>query len=207
MGARAMQLQHMEHATPTDFASELPTDEARDGGAEIVPESAHRLRSRVTADGERRHANAALDAVRRVVRALRASNHETEKSFRLSAAQLFMLSQIALQPKQSLSDVARSTLTSPSSASEVLTKLVRRGLVSRRVSATDRRRLEFSLSEDGARLLDLAPQTVPERLVAGFVALPPEQQEALARGLGAWVASAQLSDVPATMFMEEERRT
>jgi DNA-binding MarR family transcriptional regulator len=154
----------------------------------------------------RGEANAAMDALRHVVWALRTSNASTEEKYRSSAAQLFMLSQVALQPKQSLSDVARRTLTSQSSASEVLARLVRRGFVDRHVSATDRRRIEFSTTRDGAHLLELAPGTVQQRFVSGFHALLPGHQRALAGAMNAWMVSAGMSEIPATMFMEEGRQ-
>jgi DNA-binding MarR family transcriptional regulator/nitroimidazol reductase NimA-like FMN-containing flavoprotein (pyridoxamine 5'-phosphate oxidase superfamily) len=151
---------------------------------------------------ERGGASQTMDAIRRLVRALRSSSAESERDFGLSAAQLFALRQIASQPNQSMSELAARTLTSQSSVSEVVTRLVDRGFVTRLISSRDRRRAELALTDTGQRLLDKVPETIQERLVAGFNRLTPVQQAGLASGLEAWLAEAGLNDVPATMFFE-----
>lgn len=173
-------------------------------GAVVVLSDAADASALITADAQaRREANVAMDALRRIVRALRSSNASMLEQYQLSAAQLFVLTQLALQPKQSLADVARGTLTSQSSVSEVLSRLVQRGLVDRTSSPTDRRRVDFSVTENGLRQLEHAPETLQQRLVAGFQMLTPDRRRALAEGLDAWMASAGLRQIPATMFMEE----
>jgi len=147
-------------------------------------------------------AAAVMDALRRVVRALRVFTHASEREFGLSAAQLFVLRQLAATPGQSLGELADGTRTSPSSVSEVATALVRRGLVSRAASAADRRRAEFELTAEGREVLARAPVTVQERLLAGFERMPPERRRALREGFEAWIDASGLGDVPATMFFE-----
>jgi DNA-binding MarR family transcriptional regulator/nitroimidazol reductase NimA-like FMN-containing flavoprotein (pyridoxamine 5'-phosphate oxidase superfamily) len=143
-----------------------------------------------------------MESIRRLVRALRTSSADSERHLGLSAAQLFALRQIASQPHQSMSELAKRTLTSQSSVSEVITRLVDRGFVSRETSARDRRRAELALTETGARLLARVPETIQEKLAVGFDRLTPIQQAGLAGGLEAWLAESGLSDVPATMFFE-----
>jgi DNA-binding MarR family transcriptional regulator/nitroimidazol reductase NimA-like FMN-containing flavoprotein (pyridoxamine 5'-phosphate oxidase superfamily) len=152
--------------------------------------------------GDSAGASRTMDAIRRLVRALRTSSAESERNYGLSAAQLFALRQIASQPNQSMSELAKRTLTSQSSVSEVITRLVDRGFVTREVSVRDRRRAELALTESGERLLAKVPETIQERLVAGFNRLTPIQQSGLAGGLEAWLAEAGLNQIPATMFFE-----
>lgn len=140
-------------------------------------------------------ASAAMESIRRLVRALRTSSAESERDFGLSAAQLFALRQIASQPHQSMSELAKRTLTSQSSVSEVITRLVDRGFVSREISARDRRRAELALTDTGERLLAKVPETIQEQLAAGFDRLTPIQQAGLAGGLEAWLAESGLGEV------------
>ena len=149
-------------------------------------------------------ASRTMESIRRLVRALRTSSADSERHFGLSAAQLFALRQIASQPNQSMSELAKHTLTSQSSVSEVITRLVDRGFVSREISVRDRRRAELALTDTGERLLTKVPETIQEKLVAGFNRLTPIQQAGLAGGLEAWLAESGLSEVPATMFFEPE---
>jgi len=149
-------------------------------------------------------ASGTMESIRRLVRALRTSSAESERDFGLSAAQLFALRQIASQPHQSMTDLAKRTLTSQSSVSEVITRLVGRGFVVRETSARDRRRAELALTETGERLLTKVPETIQEKLTAGFNRLTPIQQAGLAGGLEAWLAASGLGEIPATMFFESE---
>src|SRR5215831_15397476 len=83
-----------------------------------------------------------MDALRRVVRALRASARAAERRFGISGAQLFVLEKLAEAPARAVDDLAARTLTDQSSVSIVLTRLERRGLVARRQSTEDARRVE-----------------------------------------------------------------
>lgn len=148
-----------------------------------------------------------MDALRRIVRALRVFTHASEREFGLSAAQLFVLRQLSTSPGQSLNELAERARTSPSSVSEVAAALVRQGLVARRASRADRRRAEFGLTPQGRSVLADAPTTVQEQLLAGFERLAPARRRALREGLDAWIAEAGLADVPATMFFERPRKS
>jgi DNA-binding MarR family transcriptional regulator len=145
---------------------------------------------------------AVMDALRRIVRALRVFTHASERELGVSAAQLFVLRQLATAPGQSLGDLANGARTSPSSVSEVATALVRHGLVRRGASAIDRRRAEFTITPKGRDVLTRAPVTVQERLVAGFERLPPATRRALRDGFEAWIDEAGLAGVPPAMFFE-----
>src|SRR6478672_9755222 len=82
----------------------------------------------------------AMDSLRRVVHALRVATRASERAFGLSAAQLFVLRQLSVEPGQSLRDLAQRTRTTQSSISEVVARLVQRGFVTRESSKEDRRR-------------------------------------------------------------------
>jgi DNA-binding MarR family transcriptional regulator len=148
----------------------------------------------------------AMDALRRIVRALRVFTHASEREFGLSAAQLFVLRQLAATSGLSLTELASSARTSPSSVSAVATALVGRGLVARRSADADRRRAEFRLTPKGRAVLARAPVSVQELLLAGFERLAPESRQALREGLEAWLTAAGLVEVPAVMFFERAPR-
>lgn len=150
-------------------------------------------------------ATRAMEGIRRLVRAIRVSSTASERAVGLSAAQLFALRQIALRPNQSLNELAKRTLTTQSSVSEVVTRLVDQGLVERKTCTLDRRRAELALTEEGRKVLAHAPETVQERLVSGYGLLAPEQQAMLAIGLESWLSASGLNETPATMFFEPLR--
>src|SRR5690242_4975816 len=105
-----------------------------------------------------RDARAIMDALRRIVRALRQSARLTEARLGISAAQLFVLHEVATAGAESINALAERTLTDQSSVSLVVTRLERRGLVVRRDAPDDRRRTAVAATAAGRRLLGHAPE-------------------------------------------------
>jgi MarR family transcriptional regulator, lower aerobic nicotinate degradation pathway regulator len=147
-------------------------------------------------------ARAALDALRRIVQALRLSATQAERQTGLSGAQLFVLQQLAEARGQSLNDLARRTRTHQSSVSIVVTRLVSQGLVSRRRAPDDGRRLVLDLTTRGRTLLADAPATAQSRLIAGLDRLPRPALRALVAQLESLVAALGMETQPAGLFFE-----
>jgi DNA-binding MarR family transcriptional regulator len=144
-----------------------------------------------------------LDALRRIVRELRLSAREAERSAGISGAQLFVLQALASGPVASLNDLADRTLTDQSSVSVVVRRLADQKLVSRRVSPDDARRVELSLTSAGQRLLARCPEPTQARLLAALRRMAPAELTALSRGLAALVREMGIDDTEARMFFEE----
>lgn len=147
-------------------------------------------------------AGEAMDFLRRVVRALRTAEGENSIALGVTSAQLFVLREIERAGMLTVSDLARRTATAQSSVSEVLARLMRRGLITRTRSAVDHRCAEIALSAAGRELLTQAPETVQERLLIAFRRLSTNRQREVADGLSAWIGEARLGDIDATMFFE-----
>src|SRR5260221_14725566 len=94
-----------------------------------------------------------LDAIRRIVQALRESSRAAEKHAGLSGAQLFVLQALAESPGLSLNELAERTRTHQSSVSVVVTRLSRARLIERSTAPGDARRAELRLSALGRRRL------------------------------------------------------
>jgi DNA-binding MarR family transcriptional regulator len=95
----------------------------------------------------------AVDAIRRILRAVRRSARQAERELGLSGAQLFVLQQLRARPATSLNALAERTHTHQSSVSVVVSRLAERGLVIRTRAAKDSRRIELGLSAAGRALL------------------------------------------------------
>jgi DNA-binding MarR family transcriptional regulator len=143
-------------------------------------------------------AGAVLDSLRHLVRALRAAP---------SGAQLFVLHTLARgRAGRSVNELAAETLTDQSSVSVVVARLVERGLVSRRVSKEDARRVELSITAAGRATLRKAEKPPQVRLVAAIRALPPSELAPTARALSRLVAAIGApTDEPAPMFFAEDQ--
>jgi DNA-binding MarR family transcriptional regulator len=158
--------------------------------------------NRLVGDAER-----AMNALRRLVRALRVSTAAVQRTSGISGAQLFVLRALVERPGQSLQDLVARALTSQSTVSEVVARLVRRGLVTRQAAPEDGRRAVLSPTPAGRALLRAAPATVQADLIEGLRRLSPGSLNALADALEQWLTAAGLAEVPPTMFFEPRRRT
>jgi DNA-binding MarR family transcriptional regulator len=152
------------------------------------------------------HATAAsLDAVRRIVRALRRSSRQAEQELGLSGAQLFVLQKLASADRPlALSELAELTLTHPSSVSVVVARLVERGFVLRSPSPEDGRRSEVRLAAGGRAFLERSsPTTAQEQLTRAIHQLPLPARTSLAELLNEVVTVAGFGGEDASMFFEE----
>jgi DNA-binding MarR family transcriptional regulator len=145
----------------------------------------------------------ALNALRRMVRGLRSAAETVERDLRISAAQLFVLSELAQIPDQSVKDLAAVTMTTHSTVSQVVAQLISKGLVVRTADAFDGRRSVLRVSRRGTQLLRKAPRAIQEDLVDGFATLRPADRRGLANGLERWLAASGLSGVPSTMLFDK----
>ncbi|MFL5522738.1 MAG: MarR family winged helix-turn-helix transcriptional regulator [Gemmatimonadaceae bacterium] len=145
----------------------------------------------------------AINALRRMVRGLRASAESSERDLRVSAAQLFVLSELSQLPEQSVKDLAARTMTTHSTVSEVVSQLIAKGLVARTADASDGRRALLRLTRQGGMLLKKSPRAIQEDLIEGFETLSPSVRRAVASGLEKWLEASGLGDVPATMLFDK----
>jgi len=145
----------------------------------------------------------ALNALRRMVRGLRSAAEAVERDLRISAAQLFVLSELAQVPDQSVKDLAAVTMTTHSTVSQVVSQLVAKGLVTRTADVSDARRGVLRVTRQGATLLRKSPRAIQEDLIDGFRALRPSEQRGLANGLEKWVDASGLSGVRSAMLFDK----
>src|SRR2546423_6749507 len=138
----------------------------------------------------------ALNALRRMVRGLRSAAEGIERELRVSAAQLFVLSELAQIPDQSIKDLAAVTMTTHSTVSQVVGQLISKGLVTRSADASDARRAVLRVTRQGATVLKKSPRAIQEDLIDGFEALRPSERRGLANGLEKWLEASGLGGVP-----------
>lgn len=144
------------------------------------------------------------DALRRIVRALRLSKGDAERETGLSSAQLYVLRSLAASPATSLGELARRTLTDPSSVSVVVGRLVARRLVARSRDPDDRRRLAFTATDAGLAIARSAPATAHERLLSALRTMSRTGLGSMRRRLDELVAAMGAAGEPARLFFEPD---
>jgi DNA-binding MarR family transcriptional regulator len=145
-----------------------------------------------------------LDAIRRVVRALREDSRASEEKLGLSTAQLFVLQRLRDGGPGSIGELAERTLTHQSSVSAVAARVVKFGLARRSRSTTDGRRTELALTDRGRGLLRRAPEAMQARLIAAVVRMKPRERAQLARLLSRLTGGFDSNPPP--MLFEDGRR-
>jgi DNA-binding MarR family transcriptional regulator len=144
----------------------------------------------------------ALNALRRMVRGLRSAAETVERELNVSAAQLFILRELAQVPDQSVKDLAAVTMTTHSTVSQVVGQLLQKGLVTRTRDEGDGRRSVLRLTRQGASLVKRSPRAIQTDLIKGFGKLRGQERRGLASGLEKWLEASGLGSVPSSMLFE-----
>jgi DNA-binding MarR family transcriptional regulator len=145
-----------------------------------------------------------MDSLRRIVQALRESTCQSEQTSGPTPAQLLVLKRIEDHDGISVNELAALTFTHQSTVSEIVSRLEARGLVRRERAATDGRRVEIHLTDDGRSALETSPLSAHEKLMQAVSRLPPQTLSRLAEGLDALIHAAHLTDQPAAFFFEDK---
>ncbi len=149
----------------------------------------------------------AVTSIRRLVRVLRLNAQRTHAIAGISAAQLFVLQQLRIDDRLSLTELATRTLTDRSSVTDVVDRLETEGLVARTADPSDRRRASVRITPKGRRMLSRAPDAPTTALVAALHALTPRERQSLARSLARLIQALGAADEPATMLFTEPDET
>jgi DNA-binding MarR family transcriptional regulator len=145
----------------------------------------------------------AINALRRMVRGLRAAAEAVERDLKISAAQLFVMTELSQSPDQSVKDLAAVTMTTHSTVSQVVGQLLAKGLVTRTVDPTDARRSVLRLTRQGSTLLRRSPRAIQQDLIEGFSHLRATEQRGLANGLEKWLEASGLGSIPSSMLFDK----
>lgn len=143
-----------------------------------------------------------FNSLRRLVNTIHAESRQTQRSQGVTAAQLFVLSELKRSPSLSINALAERTMTHQSTVSVVVRRLVRRKLVRKKRAADDARRVELTLTTEGSKVLHEAPEAFQLRLRSALESLDEADQRALSRALSRLIAGLGAEGVASGMFFE-----
>lgn len=153
------------------------------------------IKARATQD----HVTRAMDALRRIVQALRSGAGAAQRNSGLSVAQMFLLQQLAPRAA-SINELAARTRTHQSSVSVVVARLCKRGLAKRHADTRDARKVVVEITPAGRRLLAKAPAMPQAKLIAAVAGLPPVQRASLSHLLTSVARKMGLHGQPVLFF-------
>lgn len=122
----------------------------------------------------------------------------------VSTPQMHALRYLWLHREVLMGDLAEGLGITYPSATNMVKRLERRGLVRRIINPADRREVEVRLTESGARLVEAVEAERLERLQKTLDAMPEAEREALLEGLRSFVETAVrvLGDIRADICLK-----
>jgi DNA-binding MarR family transcriptional regulator len=170
----------------------------------LKPVPTSRAGSRPAGDAQVEHVESVLNSLRRTIRAFRAAAMTAESVLGISGAQHFALEKLAGAPPLSLNELASRTFTHKSSASVVVSRLVRRGYVRRERSRADRRGIVLTLTPAGRHALERAPDSAQSRLMRALRRLPDAELAGFARLFERLTAELGIRGLEPSLIFEDK---
>lgn len=127
--------------------------------------------------------NAALRAIRRVLRAADQGGRRLASATGLTPSQILVLQEIERRGETTPSIVAGALQFGQATVTNIVDKLVAENLVTRRRSEQDKRQMLLAATPAGLELLGAAPDLLQDRFRERFEALPRWEQAMVLAGL------------------------
>lgn len=135
-----------------------------------------------------------LKRFRMIFRAVQQHSHWVETRTGVSSAQLWALWELSKKPGIRVTELAKAMSVHQSTASNLLEKLVRKGLVTRNRISPDHRVVSLYLTEQGKQTLDRLPSPAQGILQNALTSLQPETLVSLCRELDQLIACMNIKD-------------
>lgn len=154
-------------------------------------------------NGDEAHVTArqVLVALRRIIRAVDQHSRALIQRCGLTGPQLVVLKEIAEREPISLGELARAVHISQATLTGIVDRLEGRGLLGRRRSEADRRRVMVESTERSRAILASAPPLLHESFVAGFADLPEWEQTQVLASLQRLAALMEARELPAAPIL------
>lgn len=140
-----------------------------------------------------------IQHLRVLFRSLQAHSRRISTDCGVSAAQLWALWEMHLEPGLNVSDLSQRLSIHASTASNLLDKLESRGLMERRRTGRDQRVVSLYLTADGQALLDHAPAPAQGALNRALRTMPAAELARLEAGLGLLLDAMEARDHQAAL--------
>jgi DNA-binding MarR family transcriptional regulator len=142
-----------------------------------------------------------LVALRRIIRAVDLHSRRLIQKTGLSGPQLVLLQIMGQGETVTAGELARRASLSQATVTTILDRLEERGLVSRKRSTDDKRRVHVALTDPGSAALVAAPRLLQDNFVKAFAALPDWEQHLLIASLERVAQMMNAADLDASPYL------
>ncbi len=140
-------------------------------------------------------------ALRKIIQAIDMNSKKLVKQVGLTGPQLVILQEISSLGEVTAGEIARAVSLSQATLTGILERMEKRGLLSRRRSKHDKRRVMVSITESGMKILDEAPPLMQEEFVDGFSSLQEWEQNMILSSLQRLVSIMDAKAIQAAPFL------
>lgn len=127
--------------------------------------------------------NDVLIAIRRIIQSVDLHSRYLVRHFGLTGPQLIILQEISNQKEVSISKIAKAVSLGQPTVTGILERLENRGLIIRRRSEKDKRKVFISITEACAGLMEKAPPPMQEHFIDAFNCLQDWEQSMILSSL------------------------
>lgn len=145
-----------------------------------------------------------IDNIRRFFQVVNDHSKRAERETGLTGPQLWAIKVIAEAEPIKPSELARRMYLHPATVVGLIDRLEKRVLVSRSRSQEDRRVVEIALTEQGRKLLVLAPEVPQGLLVKGLESVSIRKLSRIAEGMEELVKIIGAEEIPPQLIMSTE---
>lgn len=142
-----------------------------------------------------------LISLRKLMRAIDLHSRYLSKHFGLTGPQLLVLRELSQQDKVSPSKLATSISLSQATVTGITDRLEKRGLLTKRKSEVDRRRMVIQVTDAGQQLLEKAPPPIQESFLRRFDKLEDWEQAMILSTLQRLVHMVDAEDIDAVPIL------
>jgi len=144
-----------------------------------------------------------VQGLRRVVKALHTYSQDVRHTYGLTGPQLWALKTLQRNGRMSTGRLAAALAVHQSSASILIDRLDKRGLVRRTRGRRDHRFVDLELTKRGAALAADAPEAAQGRLLHALEAMPAREVRRIKHAVTRLVQAMEASDVHARFFFAD----
>jgi DNA-binding MarR family transcriptional regulator len=127
--------------------------------------------------------NDVLKILRKIIRAVDLQSKQLVKEYGLTGPQIIILKEIYAKEGITVSEIAANINLSQSTVTNILDRLEKRGLITRRRSDTDKRRVIVKIEDAGMEMIKNDPSLLQEHFIQRFRKLQDWEQSAILSSL------------------------
>lgn len=142
-----------------------------------------------------------LIGLRKITQAIDLHSKYLFKTMGITSPQLVILQELSHSNPLSVSELSKSVSLSQGTVTEILNRLEKKQLISRRKSDVDKRRSLVSLTEEGMLLLQNAPSPLQDEFTKSFHALEDWEQLMILSSINRVVNMMSAEKIEASPFL------